>query len=146
MNRLKRLLTTALAVLAVLLWGIGLAAFAGRVPAGYGFWCLVPAAAGAVVLLLLLVHVRRQGEPARRCFAGLLATTLLLVLACAWADLFLVNGRIFLGLLEHLRLSIFLDDRAVLTLAVATGLVHPLLLAVSGLGLLCLPAASRPAR
>lgn len=137
---MRRFLTAGLLVVLVLLWAAGLFAFLPRVPANLEVRCAAPAGVAFLVLMFFFLSGRifHRGEAARQRFTAMLATTLLVVLVCAWADLFTLRGEIFSGLLQWMRLSIFIRDQAPLTLAVAIGFVHPVLFTISSFVFLCL--------
>lgn len=139
---MRQKLTAGLLVVLLFLWAAGLFAFLPRVPAHLEVTCMAPAGVAFLLLVYFFFSGRifHEGEAVRKRFTAMLATTLLVVLVCAWADLFALQGEIFSGLLEWMRLSIFIRDQAALTLAVAMGFVHPVLFTLCGLAILCLPS------
>lgn len=88
--------------------------------------------------------LRRQAhlsynDAVRRRFSTVLALSLLVVVACVYADAFLLHGSLFERGLEIWRLELYVDQRLPLTLAFAGAVCHPVLFIAAAIALLVLP-------
>ena len=140
---MRRALTFLLILCTLLFWSMSLWTLSARVSGADFLWC-APAGAGLLMLIGLFASGRifNPVDHVRRLFSAALATTLLVVIACVYADVLVLNGVIFEKLLGLFNLGIFIDSRLILTLACAGALVHPVLFIIAGVGLLCLPPPS----
>lgn len=141
---MRRALTFLLILCTLLFWSMSLWTLSARVSGTDFLWCCAPAGAGLLMLIGLFASGRifNPVDRVRRLFSAALATTLLVVIACVYADVLVLNGVIFEKLLGLFNLGIFIDSRLILTLACAGALVHPVLFIIAGVGLLCLPPPS----
>lgn len=141
---MRRALTFLLILCTLAFWSASLWTLSARVSGTDFLWCSAPAAFGLLMLIGLFVSGRifNPVDRVRRLFSAVLATTLLIVIACVYADVLVLNGAVFEKLLGLFNLGIFIDSRLILTLACAGALVHPVLFVIAGVGLLCLPPPS----
>lgn len=126
---MHRSLTLILTITALAYWGQSLWTLSSVVPDETYLWTCLPALL-AFLALLWLAGVRRVlsgSDAVRRRFSAMLAATLLVVIATVYADVFLFKGYIYEGLLEALRLEVFISRRFAMTLAAAGAVAHPVL-------------------
>lgn len=126
---MHRTLTLILTITALAYWGQSLWTLSSVVPDSAFPWACAPALL-AFLAMLWLASVRRVlsgSDVLRRRFSAMLATTLLVVIATVYADVFLFKGYIYEGLLEALRLEVFISRRFAMTLAAAGAVAHPIL-------------------
>lgn len=97
---MRRALTFLLILCTLLFWSMSLWTLSARVSGTDFLWCALPAAAGLLMMIGLFASGRifNPVDRVRRLFSAVLATTLLVVIACACAGawvhpvLFIVAG------------------------------------------------------
>ncbi len=138
---MRRLLTLLLILITLAYWVMSLCTLAGHL-SGKALWCsFIPAALGFLMLLFFFAARRifSHNDAVRRRFSSFLSATLLIAIACVYADTLLLNGAIFGRILALLRLDIFYDRRLELTLAIGGAYFHPILFILSNALLWMLP-------
>ncbi|MDO5530761.1 hypothetical protein [Sutterella sp.] len=138
---MRRQLTFALILVTLAYWGASLWTLEPWIHGTEFILACAPAAVAFLMLISFLFSGRifAPNDKVRRLFSTVLAVTLLIVLACVYVDILMVDGMIFERGLELFRLEIFADRRLPFTLAFAGAIVHPVLFVIAGLGLLALP-------
>ena len=128
-----------LPVFTLLFWGASLSVLAPHLFGAYFWAALAPAGVGLVLMTVLMLKRCLSGGTQRaKRFEAMLATSLLFSVAIALVDLTLTDGAMLLRGLALLRLDIFLNARAELTLAWAGGILHPALFTALSMLALCL--------
>lgn len=138
---MRRTLTFLLMLFTLAFWSAGLWSLSAHLNGESLIYAAAPAAAAFLLMIGLFLSGRifSPNDAVRRVFSAMLAVTLLLAIALAYADVFFLSGEIFRQGLAIWRLDIFYDERFVLTLAFSAGIAHPVLFIVCGVALLCLP-------
>lgn len=138
---MRRTLTFALILVTLAFWSMSLWTLSGRLSGEELLWAAAPSLIG-LVLMLILYGTKRifsYNDAVRRRFSTILALTLLVVVACVYADAFFLKGMLFERGLEIWRLELYVDERLPLTLAFAGAVCHPVLFIVAGVFLLIAP-------
>ena len=138
---MRRSLTFALILVTLAFWSMSLWTLSTRLSGSSLLWAAAPSLVGLVLMFVLYVAKRifSYNDAVRRRFSTVLALTLLVVVACVYADAFLLNGQLFERGLEIWRRELDVDERLPLTLAFAGAVCHPILFIVSAVALLILP-------
>lgn len=138
---MRRSLTFALILVTLAFWSMSLWTLSGRLSGADLLWAAAPSVIG-LILMFVLYSAKRifsYNDAVRRRFSTVLALSLLVVVACVYADAFLLHGSLFERGLEIWRLELYVDQRLPLTLAFAGAVCHPVLFIAAAIALLVLP-------
>ena len=138
---MRRSLTFALILVTLALWCMSLWTLSGRLSGADLLWAAAPSVIG-IILMIELYAAKRifyYNDAVRRRFSTVLALSLLVVVACVYADAFLLHGSLFERGLEIWRLELYVEQRLPLTLAFAGAVCHPVLFIAAAIALLVLP-------
>lgn len=138
---MRRSLTFALVLVTLAFWSMSLWTLSGRLSGADLLWAAAPSVIGLILMFVLYAAKRifSYNDAVRRRFSTVLALSLLVVVACVYADAFLLHGSLFERGLEIWRLELYVDQRLPLTLAFAGAVCHPVLFIAAAIALLVLP-------